>query len=143
MPDSPELGVDRVTKRRNGAAAGGVPVADSRPFLVDGRVAGSRCVACRYPSAQRGLPWCPVCYSAIDDDTFAPAGSAWSSVQVAIPVNDRMAPFALAYVDLDDGPRVLARLDEPAAVPVNTRVRIVGVDQGDLVVTVAKAQGKR
>lgn len=139
MPESTDLGVDRVTKRRNGVAAGGLPVADSRPFLVDGRVAGSRCPTCGYASAQRGLPWCPVCYCQIADASFEPTGIAWSSVLVAIPVNDRQPPFALAYVDLDDGPRVLARLDVPAALPVNTRVKIVGIDAGDLVAEAAPA----
>lgn len=133
MPEAAELGIDRVTKRRSGAAAGGLRVADSRPDLVDGRVLGSRCEECRYPSPQRGLPWCPVCYAPIADETFAPVGTAWSSVVVAIPVNDKIPPFALVYVDLDDGPRVLARLVEPVALPVNSRVRVVGIDAGDLV----------
>lgn len=133
MPTSENLGVGRVTKRRNGVGAGGLPVADSRPVFRDGRIEGSRCTACRHPSAQRGVPWCPVCYSDVVDETFAPAGSAWSSAVVAIPVNDVKAPFALAYVDLDDGPRVLARLDEPTALPVDSRVEILGSDAGDLI----------
>lgn len=133
MPTADQLGVGRVTKRRNGVAAGGLPVADSRPVLRDGRVEGSRCTSCRYPSAQRGLPWCPVCYAEISDTDFAVTGAAWSSVHVAIPVNDLPAPFALAYVDLDDGPRVLARLSGPDALPIDTRVRIVGSDAGDLI----------
>lgn len=137
MPAAADLGVDRVTKRRNGERAGALPVADSRPFLVEGRVAGSRCTSCRYPSAQRGLPWCPVCYAQIVDDTFSAEGIAWSSVTVAIPVNDRPAPFSLAFVDLDDGPRVLARLDHPAAVAPNTRVAIVGIEAGDLIASSA------
>jgi uncharacterized OB-fold protein len=133
MPTSEDLGVGRVTKRRNGVGAGGLPVADSRPVLHDGRIEGSRCTTCRYPSAQRGLPWCPVCYAPIADDTFAVTGTAWASAVVAIPVNDVRAPFALAYVDLDDGPRVLARLDVPAALPIDARVRIVRSEVGDLV----------
>lgn len=133
MPAPEDLGIDRVTKRRNGARAGGLAVADSRPALADGRVAGSRCRECGYPSAQRGLPWCPVCYGAIEDATFSPSGLAWSSVRVEIPVNDIAPPFALAYVDLDDGPRVLVRLDEPAALPIDTRVEIVRADAGDLI----------
>ena len=92
----------------------------------------------RHPSAQRGLPWCPVCYADVVDETFAPEGTAWSSAVVAIPVNDVKAPFALAYVDLDDGPRVLARLDEPTALPINTEVQIVGTRNGDLIARRAK-----
>lgn len=138
MPTSENLGVGRATKRRNGAGAGGLPVADSRPVFHEGRIEGSRCTACRHPSAQRGLPWCPVCYADVVDETFAPEGTAWSSAVVAIPVNDVKAPFALAYVDLDDGPRVLARLDEPTALPINTEVQIVGTRNGDLIARRAK-----
>lgn len=133
MPAAEELGVGRATKRRNGVGAGGLPVADSRPVFRDGRVEGSRCAACRYPSAQRGLPWCPVCYAAITDTTFAPTGRAWSSVAVAIPVNDLKPPFAMGYLDLDDGPRVLVRLDTPTAVPIDTRMRIIRSERGDLI----------
>ncbi|HEY3716510.1 MAG TPA: OB-fold domain-containing protein [Jatrophihabitantaceae bacterium] len=132
MPEH-ELGVGRPTKRRPGAAVGGLPVADSRPQFADGRIAGSRCVQCRYPSAQRGQPWCPVCYGQLRDETFAPTGSVWSATVIAIPVNVRRPPFGLAYVDLEDGPRVLVHLDEARALPIDAKVRIVGTDLGDLV----------
>lgn len=136
-----ELGVGRPTKRRPGSAVGGLPVADSRPVLADGRVAGVRCVECRYPSPQGGQPWCPVCYSKLDIASFEPTGTVWSSSTVGIPVGNRRPPFALAYVDLDDGPRVLAHLATGGSVPIGTRVAITGVDDGDLVVDVTEAQG--
>ena len=131
-----ELGVGRPTKRRAGAVVGGLPVADSRPVLDDDAVLGSRCTACRYPAAQQGLPWCPVCYAPVEPDRFAPTGTVWSSTVVAIPVGDRRPPFGLAYVDLDDGPRVLAHLAAPAVLPPGTRLRITGTDRGDLVAAV-------
>lgn len=128
-----ELGVGRPTKRRAGAVVGGLPVADSRPVLDDAAVLGSRCTACRYPAAQQGLPWCPVCYAPVETDRFAPTGRVWSSTVVAIPVGDRRPPFGLAYLDLDDGPRVLVHLAEAAVLPSGTRLRITGTDRGDLV----------
>jgi uncharacterized protein len=132
-----ELGVGRPTKRRPGAAVGGLPVAESRPAYEDGAILGARCTACRYPAAQRGIPWCPVCYAAVEDARFAPTGVAWSSTVVAIPVGTRRPPFGLAYLDLDDGPRVLVHLAEPAVLPFGTRLRVTGTDDGDLSAVVA------
>ena len=133
---SGELGVGRPTKRRPGATVGGLPVADSRPVLHDGAVLGVRCTACRYPAAQAGIPWCPSCYGPVEAARFAASGAAWSSTVVGIRVGERRPPFGLAYLDLDDGPRVLVHLAEPAVVPLGTRLHITGTDLGDLVAEV-------
>jgi uncharacterized OB-fold protein len=132
---SAELGVGRPTKRRPGAAVGGLPVADSRPVLDGDAVLGVRCTTCRYPAAQSGIPWCPACYGLVEPARFATTGAAWSSTVVAIPVGERRPPFGLAYLDLDDGPRVLVHLAEPVVLPLGTRLRITGTDAGDLVAT--------
>ena len=134
------IGAGRPIKRRAGAAAGGLPVADPRPPFSDGAVHGSRCTACRYPSPQQGLPWCPVCHAPVEPAGFAPTGRVWSSTVVGIPVTTRRPPFGLAYVDLDGGPRVLVHLAEPAVLPAGTRVRIIGTDQGDLVADRAEGE---
>lgn len=126
----------RVTKRRPGSAKGGLAVADSRPVFRDNRVHGLRCVLCRTPSAQRDLPWCPICRGPMDAASFSPSGSMWASTTVAIPVGVRQPPFALGYIDLDDGPRVLAHLVEPVSVPIDTRVTVTGLEHGDLVAVV-------
>ncbi len=130
-----ELGVGRPTKRRPGAV-GGLPVADPRPVWKDGAVLGSRCRACSYPAAQRELPWCPVCHGAVEPERFEPTGTIWSATVVQIPVGERRPPFALAYLDLDDGPRLLVHLTKPAAPPIGARARITGTDSGDLVALV-------
>lgn len=131
---APALGEGRPTKRRPGADAGGLAVADSRPVLEDGGVVGSRCTACRYPSAQVGLPWCPACQDGtMERAVFAPTGAIWSSTVVHIRVLTRKAPFALGYVDLDDGPRVMARLAVPEVHSPGTRVEVVRIEHGDLV----------
>ena len=132
------LGVGRPTKRRPGSAAGGLEVADSRPVFDagadgTGAVLGVRCTACRYPAAQQGIPWCPVCYAPVEPARFAGSGAVWSSTVVAIRVGERRAPFGLAYLDLDDGPRVLVHLAVPAVQRPGTRLRITGTDRGDLV----------
>lgn len=130
-----ELGVGRPTKRRAGSAVGGLPVADSRLVLTDAGVVGSRCTECRYPTAQQNLPWCPVCYAPIEPATFGRTGAAWSSTVVAIPVGTRRPPFGLAYLDLDDGPRVLVHLDVSEVLELGQRLSITGTDDGDLVAT--------
>ena len=135
------LGVGRPTKRRPGSAVGGLPVADPRPVFDPGldsgagddAVLGIRCTACRYPAAQRDIPWCPVCYHPVEPARFSPAGSAWSSTVVAIPVGERRPPFGIAYLDLDDGPRVMVHLAEPVVLPLGARLRITGTERGDLV----------
>ena len=132
-PPASDLGVGRPTKRRPGAAVGGLPVADPRPVFEASAVLGCRCTACRYPVAQPGIPWCPVCYSPVAPDRFAASGAVWSSTVVAIRVGPLRPPFGLAYLDLDNGPRVLVRLADPAVVPIGTRLTITGTDGGDLI----------
>lgn len=141
--NDPALGQGRPTKRRPGGAVGGLPVADPRPVLHDGHIAGVRCTTCRYPAAQDGIPWCPVCYQPVEPERFAATGTAWSSTVVAIPVGPLRPPFALAYLDLDDGPRVMVRLAEPEVVPPGTRLRITGTDRGDLIAAPVAARGER
>ena len=53
---------------------------------------------------------------------------------VRIAVGDRAPGYALAYVDLDDGPRVLAHLAPDVTLPqVGDAVRLTGTtDAGDL-----------
>jgi len=104
-----------------------VTVADPRPRIVvapdgTGRVAGVRCQACAEPVA---YPWpaCPECGGPVVAAEFGPDGVVWSATVVRIPVADRTPPYALAYVDLDDGPRVLAHLDDVAPA-VGARVRL-------------------
>jgi uncharacterized OB-fold protein len=128
-----DLAAGRVTKRRAGVAMGGLPVADPRPVWADGAVLGVRCTACRYPAAQTEIPWCPVCHAAVVPERFDPAGTIWSATVVAIPVGERRPPFALAYLDLDDGPRLLVHLTTPGLPAIGARARITGTDAGDLV----------
>jgi hypothetical protein len=69
---------------------------------------------------------------------FGPTGRVWSSTVVRIPVPGRTPPYTLAYVDIDEGPRVLAHLPSVSErVPVGARVRLSGPSaSGDLVMEV-------
>lgn len=133
MSAGSQLGAGRPTKRRPGVGVGGLPVADPRPVWDGDAVLGVRCTACRYPQAQREIPWCPACHEPVAPERFTPRGTIWSSTVVTIPVGTRRPPFALAYLDLDDGPRVLVHLAEPRVLRAGTRARITGTDHGDLV----------
>jgi uncharacterized protein len=118
-----------VSKRRSGETHGGLPVADPRPRLVDGLVAGWRCAACNHTVAQES-PWCPACSAAaLEPATFGPGGTVWAGTLVHLPVGAWQPPFGLAYVDLDDGPRVLAHTTEPCVLPAGTRVRLAPAEQ--------------
>ena len=114
-----------ISKRRAGEAHGGLPVADPRTRIVDGRVAGWRCGDCGHAVAQES-PWCPNCSAAaLEPESFGPGGTVWAGTVVHLPVGRWLPPFGLAYVDLDDGPRVLAHTTDVRVVPVGCRVRLV------------------
>lgn len=120
---------------------------DPRPELVlrEGRVvlAGSRCESCGHPMAVVP-PRCPVCGGhSMVSATFGPDGTVFSSTVLRIPVPGRVAPFVLAYVDVDDGPRILAHVDGPDEVLVpGSRVVLSGWNElGDPVVASLQGSG--
>ena len=113
--------------------------ADARLRVSDGCVVGARCRACGYPTAP-ATPWCPVCRGPQREARFGPGGRVWAATVVHLRVRGGLPPpYGLAYVDLDDGPRVLARLNEAGAFGPGTRVAVVDDDgEGDLVVRVER-----
>lgn len=82
-------------------------------------------------------PSCPRCGGATAPAEFGPGGTVWSATVVRVAVAGHTPPYALAYVDLDAGPRVLAHVAGPAgtAPPIGSRVRLVPSGDGDLTVT--------
>lgn len=106
---------------------------DPRPRVGEGpdgrpRVVGARCRACGEVAAF-AWPRCPACRGELEPASFGPDGTVWSSTVVRIPVPGRAPPYALVYVDLDDGPRILAHVgagprQAESAVPIGTRVRL-------------------
>lgn len=112
---------------------------DPRPRVEvsdQARVVGVACTTCGHPMPTP-RPVCAACSGPVAEATFGPLGVVWSSTVVRIPVGERKPPYALAYVDLDDGPRILAHvLGEPVAAPVGSKVRLVAPVDGDVVVEV-------
>ncbi|MEO6123493.1 MAG: OB-fold domain-containing protein [Ilumatobacteraceae bacterium] len=84
----------------------------------------------------------PRCSNCFADDvveaTFGSEGTVWSSTVVRIPVPGRTPPYALAYVDIDDGPRVLAHVEgQSNRIAVGARVELAPTTEaGDLTVEV-------
>jgi len=116
---------------------------DPRPQVTTGpdglpRVLVMRCRACGEVAAYR-WPRCPACRGAVEPAEFGPDGTVWSATVVRIPVSGRTPPYALAYVDLDAGPRVLAHV-LPAGGPapvIGSRVRLAeATPTGDVQVEV-------
>lgn len=98
---------------------------DPRSAVVerDGAVwlAGVRCRRCAYPVAG-ARPRCPVCGGPVAAAEFGPEGTVWAATVVHVAVPGRTPPYGLAYVDLDDGPRVLAHAPERTAVGIRVRL---------------------
>jgi len=110
--------------------------ADPRPRIVaEGGaqlLAGGRCRRCGH-ALVRVFPRCPRCRGEIEPASFGPEGEIWSFTVIHIPPGPGAdAPYALAYVDLDDGPRVLVRTDPEAPLQVGARARLGALsDAGD------------
>ncbi|OSY43146.1 MULTISPECIES: Zn-ribbon domain-containing OB-fold protein [Pseudonocardia] len=106
-------------------------IVDPRPRIVAapdgaGLVTGVRCADHERCPGRAAFDWpaCPSCGGAVEPAEFGPGGTVWSSTVVRIPVPGRTPPYPLAYVDLDDGPRVLAHTTEQQ--PIGARVRLLG-----------------
>jgi uncharacterized protein len=121
------------------------PAVDPRPQLAvrnqSWMLAGARCPNCEYRLASPG-PWCPLCHSDLCAYWYGPGGTVWASTVVRVPVGDYPPPRLVAYVDLDDGPRLLCQVEGDAdAAPVSpgTRVQLTGPSpQGDPMVRVSR-----
>ncbi|MFT4043669.1 MAG: OB-fold domain-containing protein [Gordonia sp. (in: high G+C Gram-positive bacteria)] len=125
---------DRPNKRRAGVAGGGLRVAESRPQVIGGMLRGARCTVCRHAVSQPDVPWCPACYSPVRPCGFTPAGTIWAATTIRLPVGRWTPPYGLAYVDVDDGPRVLVHVGVDPIPHAGDRIGFVCVD-GDLVAT--------
>ena len=115
-------------------------MSDPRPQVdtTDGpRVRGVRCRSCAHPMATP-RPVCAACGGPVEEAGFGPGGTVYASTVVRIAVGDRTPPYALAYVDLDEGPRILAHVagEQPSAPAVASRVRLGEPRDGDVVVEV-------
>jgi uncharacterized OB-fold protein len=61
---------------------------------------------------------------------------------VRIEVQGRQPPYGLAYLDLDDGPRVLVHVDPESGVRIGDRARIVGLTSDGDCDAIVETRGK-
>jgi uncharacterized OB-fold protein len=111
---------------------------DPRPSATaapDGAVivTGWRCTGCRLPLTQHVLR-CPECRSPVREDTFGPDGVVFASTCMRVGVPGHRPPYAIAYLVLDDGPRVFVHTPGDVPVAPGSRARVVAISaDGDLV----------
>jgi len=110
---------------------------DPRPRVrADYRtIEGQFCPSCRWRTFS-SVGHCAQCGTPMVATEFGPAGTVWSSTVVRVPVPGRVPPYAVGYVDFDNGPRVLCHLDAiETRPPVGARVAICGsTADGDVLV---------
>lgn len=104
---------------------------DPRPQWTGSGVEAWRC-ANGHVTAER-VRRCPVCREAVEAQATAPSGEVWSWTICHLEAD----PYGLAYVDLNDGPRVLARFDARHPLEVGGSVRVAPNLDGDLEVVPA------
>lgn len=109
---------------------------DPRPRAAvrDGAVtvAGHRCTACGYPTAQ-DTDVCPVCRGPLAGAEFGPGGEVFAATCLRVRVPGHTPPLGVAYLVLDDGPRILVHTPGDRPLPVGSRARLTGVsDAGDV-----------
>jgi len=91
------------------------------------RLIGTICPSCKtrvFP----GRDFCPACDSpeAPQPILLSPEGTVFSFTTVRQAPAGRSVPYTLAYVDLSDGVRVMAQVDEePATVHIGMRVSLL------------------
>jgi uncharacterized OB-fold protein len=112
---------------------------DSAPFwaaTAEGRFTLQRCTACDnvvwWPRAL-----CPAC-SSFDLVWFDAAGEGTVYSYTVVHQSQGRSwndatPYVVAYVELDEGPRVMSNIVgcDPASIAVGTRVRVTWADTGE------------
>ena len=94
------------------------------------RLRGLECPKCQHRTTDLARPLCPNCGNALVGRDFRGTGVVWASTVVRIAIPGFSPPYGLAYVDLDQGPRILARYDMVDQVlPVGSRVVVEDFDE--------------
>lgn len=123
---------------QTGARVGFSRVGDPRPLTIerDGEtlLAGVVCLNCHRTSA--GSPArCPSCGGPVEARTFGPRGTIWACTVIEVAVAGKSPPNRVAYVDLAEGPRILAHVTGSSTkrLPAGTDVVLEPMsDAGDL-----------
>jgi uncharacterized OB-fold protein len=112
---------------------------DPRPRVVragDGlRIAAWRCAGCQTTRTEPVLR-CGRCGGTPRPASLSPQGTLWSWTTPRVGVDSGVP---VAYLDLDDGGRLLVRLAGPSPLAVGARVEVTGeTPDGDLIAEVLR-----
>lgn len=106
-------------------ARSALEVARTPDQRADESIEGRRCERCRRTSALP-LVRCPRCRAPMNAARFGPEGTVWSATVVHLERAGSPLPYQLAYLDLDDGARLLVGVEAEAAAAVGSRLRLCG-----------------
>jgi len=97
-------------------------------FVIDGK----SCSKCGHHFAMAPRE-CRKCGASLVDATFGPRGEVWSYTIVYMKAARRTTPYTLAYIDLLEGPRIIAHVRGESVRPnVGQMAELVGLtDSGD------------
>jgi uncharacterized OB-fold protein len=94
-------------------------------------VEGATCTDCSFRTVTDVMR-CPRCHGRVQAALFGPSGVVTASTCIRIAVPGHEPPYAMAYVVLDDGPRVLVHTGNDQALPPGSRVRLASDASGQL-----------
>lgn len=75
--------------------------------VAENDIIATACADCEFRSITE-IPVCPRCGALTQKRSTAKTGTVWSHTLVHLPFEDWRDGYRLIYVDLDDGPRILA-----------------------------------
>ena len=110
------------------------PSPGPRPAIAPGaggtQLLGGRCVACGLPNPTTA-PRCPRCGGSTTHAVFGPDGVVWATSTIHVASGDRDTAYTVAYVDIDDGPRLLAHVvgGPDLSLRIGERVRLVELSE--------------
>lgn len=111
-------------------------IADPRPRAsqsADGvTIAGWRCSDCGHPVLHDVLR-CPVCRGAVAEASFSVEGEIFASTCLRVRVPGHEPPFGMAYLLLDEGPRIFVHTEGGDPLPAGSRAAVTAItESGDL-----------
>ena len=98
------------------------------------RVKGYSCPKCNWADFSE-TKICPRCYGVVNEVSFSGRGKIATFTVIRYPPSgfENQAPYVVGLIDLDNGPRVIARIDaRPDQLRISQIVDYVGTVEGAL-----------
>jgi hypothetical protein len=96
-------------------------------------IEGYSCSKCNW-SDVFAVDVCPRCHSSVEEERFSGHGKVVTFTMIRYPPEgfENEAPYVVALIDLDSGPRVIGRIVEPAALQIGQTVSFLRKSNGAL-----------